>query len=130
MPRTAIVETATGRILTLDPPTRLVPVFQETAIEEEQMALVEIGTREEVILPEGVVCEVVTLSDREAAKLATPDSRFTVRSGRVIVEHVPVPVAETARAEVRRADLAAIAERAKEDGAFASLARVLGVPVG
>lgn len=68
MPRTAIVDNATGAILVLDPTT------------DEDGA---------PILPEGYDCRVVELSDTQAAKLSTPNARFTVSGKTVVVEPVP-----------------------------------------
>lgn len=100
MPRIAITNAA-GAIVVLDPPT---------------------NAEGEPILPEGEGYAVVELSDKDAAKLDTPDARFSVTDqGALQVERVkPAP-------DHRAAALAVVTARAKEDPAFAALCHLAGV---
>ena len=76
--RTAIVETETRALLVVDPPTQ----------------------DGRTILPEGVTCEAVTLSDEDAALIGQSNARYSVDAeGRLVVtvvaEVAEVPPAPT-----------------------------------
>ena len=81
MPRTAIIETATGAILVLDPP-----------VTAEGIA----------ILPEGIDTRAVELSDTEAAKLSQVASAFTVDAAGVVTV-VPLTVEQVTNIQLEEA---------------------------
>lgn len=84
--RTAIIERDTRDILVVDPPTR----------------------DGKPILPGGIDCEVVELSDSDGAQIGLFNARYSVDlAGRLIVTPVPVVPPEPSPREVLRAEMEA-----------------------
>ena len=84
--RTVIIERDTRDILVVDPPMR----------------------DGKPILPEGIACEVVQLSDADGAQIGLFNARYAVDgAGKLIVTPVPVVPPEPSAREILRAEMEA-----------------------